>query len=170
MPNQKKIDKVQEIADKFQAAKSAALVQYQGLNAADIAALRDQIREKGGKMEVVKNTLIVRALQKLGIDLPQPLTGPTSIAFSQEDEVAALKEIEKVNKAKEVTSFKYGIFDKKLLSVEDLKKFLNLPSKSALIGQFVGGLINPLQRLVYAMRYNQTKLVLTLKAISNKNK
>ncbi|HEX8923211.1 MAG TPA: hypothetical protein VF828_00575, partial [Patescibacteria group bacterium] len=79
--------------------------------------------------------------------------------------IAPLKEIDAVNKAKEVTFFKYGVYDKKLLSVDDLKRFLTLPSKSALIARFVGGLANPLQRLVYGLKFNQTKLALVLKAI-----
>jgi large subunit ribosomal protein L10 len=170
MPNQKKLDQVNDVVTKLESAKSAALIQYQGLNAADTAALRTSIKEAGGNMEVIKNTLITRALLKLGIQLPEPLTGPTSIAFCNDDEIAPLKEIDKVNKAKEVTTFKYGFYEKKLLSLEDLKRFLNLPSKTALIAQFIGGLVNPLQRLVYALRFNQTQLVLTLKAISEKGK
>jgi large subunit ribosomal protein L10 len=168
MPNSAKIQQVQEVADKLAAAKSAALIQYQGLNAAGVANLRQNIHDKGGHLEVVKNTLISRALQRLGMKLSQPLTGPTAIAYSNQDEIAPFKEIEKVSKDKDFITFKYGIFDKKLLEVADLKRFLSLPSKSTLIAQFVGGLSNPLQRLVYALRFNQTQLVLTLKAISSK--
>ena len=73
-----------------------------------------------------------------------------------------------MQKDKEKTFFKYGVFEKKLLSVEDLNRFLSLPSKSVLVAQFIGGLKNPLQRLVYAMRFNQQQLVLTLKALSDK--
>ena len=168
MPNIKKIEQVDQVVKKLTEAKSAALIQYQGLNAGDISQLRADIKEVGGSMEVVKNSLISRALAKIGIKLPQTLTGPTGIAYCNDDEVASLKEIDKVNKAKEVTSFKYGIYDKKLLSVDELKAFLSLPSKSALISQLLGGLVNPLQRLAYALRYNQTQLALTLKALSEK--
>ncbi len=165
MPNQAKIQQVDDVVTKLTEAKSAALVQYQGLNAADTASMRDSVRVAGGKMEVVKNTLITRALKKMGIQLPEVLTGPTSIAYSINDEIAPLKEIEKVNKDKEKTFFKYGIYESKLLSVDELKSFLNLPSKSVLLARFVGGLANPLQRLVFGLRFNQTKLALVLKAI-----
>lgn len=168
MPAIKKIEQVEQVAKKIAEAKSAALIQYQGLNAADIAQLRSDIKKNGGSLEVVKNSLITRALEKMGIKLPETLTGPTGIAYCNEDEIAPLKEIDKVNKAKEVTSFKYGIYDKKLLSLDELKTFLSLPSKSALISQLLGGLINPLQRLAYAFRYNQTQLALTLKALADK--
>lgn len=170
MTTTQKINQVEEVAKKISEAKSAALVQYQGLNAADTTDLRANIKNVGGSIEVVKNSLITRALEKLGIKLPEELIGPTAIAYCNEDEIAPLKEIDKVNDAKEKTSFKYGIYNKKLLSLDELKTFLSLPSKNTLISQFVGGLANPLQRLAYALRFNQTQLVLTLKALSEKQK
>jgi large subunit ribosomal protein L10 len=170
MPTIQKINQVDDVVKKISEAKSAALVQYQGLNAADTTDLRANVKNNGGSIEVVKNSLIIRALEKLGIKLPEDLTGPTAIAYCNEDEIAPLKEIDKVNKVKEKTTFKYGIYDKKLLSLDELKTFLSLPSKSALISQFIGGLVNPLQRLVYALRFNQTQLVLTLKALAEKQK
>jgi len=163
-----KINKVDEVVVKLTNAKSAALIQYQGLDAAGVTSLRDKVKANGGLIEVTKNSLIFRALLKMGIVLPEELNGPTAIAYSNTDEIAPLKEIDAVNKAKEKTSFKYGIYAGKLLSLDELKKFISLPSKSHLIAQFIGGLKNPLQRMVYAMRYNQTQLVLTLKAIADK--
>ena len=163
-----KIDKVEAIAKRLNDSKSAALLQYQGLSAGDISTLRDKVKATGGQIEVIKNSLISRALEKIGIKLPEVLTGPTAITFCDTDEIAPLKEIELINKSKEKTEFKYGIYGGKLLLIDELKKFLSLPSKSALISQLLGGLINPLQRLSYAMRFNQTRLVLVLKAISEK--
>jgi len=168
MPNQSKINQVDLVATKLKSAKSAALLQYQGLTAAQVSALRAKVKATGGEMSVIKNSLISRAFLKLGISLPSTLTGPTAVVYSNEDEIAPLKEIDAVNKDKEKTSFKYGLFAGKLLSLDELKKFLSLPSKSSLIAQFIGGLKNPLQRLVYAMRFNQQQLVMTLKAIADK--
>lgn len=168
MPNQKRIDEVTKVTKQITDAKSAALIQYQGLDAAGIATLRDNVKQKGGFIEVTKNSLIMRALLKLGIALPEELNGPTAVVYCNDDEIAPFKEIDIVNKAKEKTSFKYGIYNGKLLLAEEFKKFISLPSKSALIAQFIGGLKNPLQRMVYAMRFNQTQLVMTLKAIADK--
>lgn len=168
MPNQTKIDQIADITAKFEQAKSAALIQYQGLNAADISSLRDNVRAQGGRIEVVKNSLIARALSQIGITLPEPLVGPTAITFCNEDEVAPLKEIAKVNKTQDFITFKYGVYDKKLLSFNEVKQFLSLPSKSALFAQLLGAITNPLQRLTYSMRYNQTMFALALKAVAEK--
>jgi len=168
MPATKKIEQVKTVIENLKKSKSVALIQYQGLNAFDTATLRAKIKENGGNMEVVKNSLITRALKEIGIDLPETLTGPTSITYCYDDEISPLKEIDKVNKEKNLTSFKYGVYENKLLSIDQLKTFLNLPSKSVLLSQLVGDLINPIQRLLYACKFNQTQLVLTLKAISEK--
>ncbi|MFA6518325.1 MAG: 50S ribosomal protein L10 [Candidatus Shapirobacteria bacterium] len=168
MPNSKNIQQLKEVTKRLEATKSAALLQYQGLTAGQVSDLRAKVRQVGGEITVVKNTLLTRALAKIGIQMPEALTGPTAIVYCDQDEIAPLKEIETVNKDKEKTSFKYGIYNQKLLLADELKKFLSLPSKSALISQLLGGLQNPLLRLSYALRFNQTQLVLTLKALESK--
>jgi len=168
MPSQQNLDQVEELVEKLQSAKSAALFQYQGLSADEINTLRANVKEKGGAVGVFKNTLLTIALQKLGIKLPEKLTGPTALAVSTEDEIAPLKAISDFAKDKEATTFKYGIYQLQLLPVDQLKQLLSLPSRTTLISQFVGGLANPLQRLVYSLKYNQTRLALVLKAIADK--
>jgi len=168
MPNQAKIYQVQDITQKLQDAKSTALLQYQGLTAKEINTLRAKIKETGGVMEVAKNTLIIRALRNIGIKLPEKLIKPTALAYCNSDEIAPLKEIDKVNQDKKLTEFKYAIYQKKLLSTKDLEKLLKLPSHSTLIAQLIGGLNNPLQRLVYSLKFNQIKLLLLLKALAEK--
>ena len=168
MPSQQNLDQVEELVEKLQSAKSAALFQYQGLSADEINTLRANVKEKGGAVGVFKNTLLTIALQKLGIKLPEKLTGPTALAVNTEDEIAPLKAISDFAKDKEATTFKYGIYQLQLLPVDQLKQLLSLPSRTTLISQFVGGLANPLQRLVYSLKYNQTRLALVLKAIADK--
>ncbi len=168
MPNQAKIQQVEDLAQKLSQAKSAALVQYQGLNAGEIEKLRDAIRTSGGVMEVVKNTILTRVFTKAGASLPEELTGPTAIAFSNQDEIASLKEFQKITKEKDGLKFKYGFFEGKLLSSNELQTLLSLPSRTALLAQLIADLQNPLQRLVAAGRYQQTQLALTLKALADK--
>ncbi len=168
MPSQAKIQKVEDLSQRLANSRSAALVQYQGLTAGEIGTLRAAIKSKGGIMEVTKNTLLLRAFEKAGTPLPEELTGPTAIAFSIDDEIAPLKELEKIGKEKEAIVFKYGYYEGKLLSTSELKQFLSLPSKSTLLSQLIGGLQNPLMRLVYAGKYQQTQLALVLKALSDK--
>jgi len=167
---QAKIDQVNKLTENLKATKSAALLQYQGLGANDINTLRANVRNSGGHIDVIKNTLITLALKNIGIDLPEKLVGPTAVVLCDSDEVAPLKQIDKVNKEKEKTEFKYGLYQQKLLSLEELKQLISLPSLTHLIANFIAGLNNPLYRLTYALKFNQTKLALVLKAIADKQK
>ena len=166
MINQTKLFLVDDLAEKFKAAKSSALVDYQGLNAEQTAKLRRKIKEAGGFMEVIKNTLIARGLAKLGIDLDTPLEGPTAVVFANEDEIAPIKVVAETAKEFKKPEFKFGVYDGKKLSLEDLKKFVDLPPKEVLLSQIVGCLANPFSRMIGSLRSNQTRLVLVLKEIS----
>ncbi|MFH1561630.1 MAG: 50S ribosomal protein L10 [Patescibacteria group bacterium] len=168
MVKQAKLYAVEDLVEKFKSAKSSALVDYQGLTAEQITALRREVTESGGQMLVIKNTLISRALAKIGISLDQTLTGPTAVVFSNQDELASLKTIDETSKKLEKPEFKLGVLDNKLILADGLKKLVNLPSKEVLLAQFVGGLANPLVRLVLALKFNQSKLVMVLQAVADK--
>jgi len=167
MINQTKIFVVEDLVEKLKAAKSAALIDYQGLNAEQTAELRKKIKAAGGIMEVIKNTLITRSLAKLGIDLDSQLEGPTAVVLANEDEVAPIKAVAEVAKEFKKPEFKFGVYNGKKLSLESLKRLVSLPSKQVLLSQIVGGLNNPLSRMIGSLKSNQTKLVLALKQIAD---
>ncbi len=166
MVKQSKVYEVDNLKALIKGSKSAALIDYQGLTAEQIRELRNQIREQGGTMLVAKNTLLMLALKALGIKLSKTLTGPTALVVANKDEIAPLKEIAKTKKLFEKPEFKLGISQGKLLSLSELEELVSLPSKEALLARLIGGLVNPLTRLTYTLNYNQQKLLLTLKAIT----
>lgn len=83
---------VQEITERFQSAASVVVVDYRGLNVAQVTELRKQLREAGVEFKVYKNTLTRRAAEAAGVEgINEVLTGPNAIAFSTEDVVAPAK-------------------------------------------------------------------------------
>ena len=77
---------VDEIAEKLQASNSIVVVDYRGLNVAEVTELRKQLREAGIEFKVYKNTLTRRAVEKLELtDLNDALVGPNAIAFGGVD-------------------------------------------------------------------------------------
>lgn len=83
---------VGEISDKFKASVSTIVVDYRGLNVAEVTELRKQLREAGVEFKVYKNSLTRRAAEAAEINgLNDALTGPNAIAFSTEDVVAPAK-------------------------------------------------------------------------------
>ena len=59
---------VEEIKEKIQNAKSVILVQSVGLTVADDTELRREFRAKNVEYKVLKNTLIRRAFNDLGVN------------------------------------------------------------------------------------------------------
>ena len=63
-----KQSQVQEITEKFQSAASVVVVDYRGLNVAQVTELRKQLREAGVEFKVYKNTLTRRAAEAAGVE------------------------------------------------------------------------------------------------------
>lgn len=103
---------VDEIAEVLSNSVSTVIVDYRGLTVAEVTDLRSQLREAGVEYKVYKNTMVRRAAEKAGIEgLDEFLTGPTAIATSSEDAVAAAKVISgfaKDHEALEIKIRRYG--------------------------------------------------------------
>ena len=56
---------VEEIAEKLKSSVSTVIVDYRGLNVAEVTELRKQLREAGIEFKVYKNTLTRRAAEWL---------------------------------------------------------------------------------------------------------
>ena len=83
---------VQEISEAINGAASVVVVDYRGLNVAQVTELRKQLREAGVEFKVYKNSLTRRATEVVGVDgINEFLVGPNAIAFSNEDVIAPAK-------------------------------------------------------------------------------
>ena len=77
---------VSEIKDRIERADSIILMDYRGLNVAEVTQLRENFRKNNVDYKVYKNTLMARAFNELGYEeFTQFLEGPNGIAFSYED-------------------------------------------------------------------------------------
>lgn len=144
---------VSDYAEKLAKAKSFVLVDYRGLTVAEDTALRNTLRKENVEYSVVKNRLILRAVEKAGIEGidASVFEGPTAIAISYEDAVTPAKllteNVKKVNK----TAIKGGVVEGKALSVEELAKVATIPSKPVLIAQLLGMLQSPIRSLAVVL-------------------
>ena len=83
---------VDEVSAKFSAAASVVVVDYRGLTVDEVTRLRKQLRDANVEMKVIKNSILSRAAEKAGLEgLGEVFTGPTAVAFSNEDVVAPAK-------------------------------------------------------------------------------
>ncbi len=157
MPNAKVLESkkavVEELYSKIDNATSVVFVNYSGITVAQDTELRKQFREASVEYTVVKNTLTRLAAKKAGYDaFDEVLNGTTSMACTTGDPIAPARIVcEFAKKNKDVLAIKGGIVEGKVLSVDELKSFGELPSKNALVAQVLGTFLAPISSLAFVL-------------------
>ena len=144
---------VDALSDKIQNATSAVFVDYKGITVAQDTELRNQFRAANVEYSVVKNTLTRFAANKAGYtEFDELLNGTTSMASTTEDPIAPARVIcEFAKKNKNVVKIKGGMVEGKVLSVDELMSFGELPSKNALVAQVLGTFLAPISSLAVVL-------------------
>jgi large subunit ribosomal protein L10 len=121
-------------------------------------ALRRDVRDNGTVAKVVKNRLVIKAIQqndKLKDVDTSTLQGMLLYAFNSEDEVAPAQAIANFAKLNPTLEFVGAISaDGKFLSADEVKALATLPSKDVLIAQVVATLTAPLSDSINALSGN----------------
>src|SRR5699024_2457558 len=98
---------VEEISEKIKDSKSADLVDYCGLNVAEITASRKELRDNNIEYKVYKNTLTRRAVESAEVsELSEQLDEPTAVAFVKDDVVAPARLLHNFSKDHEALEIK----------------------------------------------------------------
>ena len=120
---------------------------------AQVTELRNQFRAANVEYTVVKNTLTRFAANKIGYsEFDELLNGTTSMACTTGDPIAPARIVsEFAKKNKDIVKIKGGMVEGKVLSVDELKAFGELPSKDALVAQVLGTFLAPITALAYVL-------------------
>ncbi|QQK74324.1 50S ribosomal protein L10 [Salicibibacter cibarius] len=144
---------VQEIADKLANSESIIFVDYRGLNVAQATELRSKLREADVEFKVYKNTMTRRATEETNYtDVDEHLVGPTAIATSRTDAVAAAKVLHNFSKENEALEIKTGIIQGEVTAVDDIKQLAELPSYDGLMSMLLSVLQAPLRNFALASK------------------
>lgn len=144
---------VDDITEKFKSSVSTIIVDYRGLNVAEVTELRKQLRDAGTEFKVFKNTMTRRAVEAAGLTgLDDVLTGPNAIAFSTEDVVAPAKILNSFAKDHEALEIKAGVIEGNVATVEEIKALAELPSREGLLSMLLSVLQAPIRNLALATK------------------
>lgn len=144
---------VDEITEKLKASVSTVIVDYRGLNVAEVTELRKQLREAGVEYKVYKNSMTRRAAEAAGLaELNETLVGPNAIAFSTEDVVTPAKILNNFAKDHDALEIKAGVIEGNIATVEDIKALANLPSREGLLSMLLSVLQAPVRNLALATK------------------
>ncbi|TMV44104.1 50S ribosomal protein L10 [Paenibacillus mesophilus] len=150
---QEKQQVVSEVAAKLRESASTIVADYRGLNVAQVTELRKRLREAGVDFQVLKNTLVRRATAEAELsELDSALTGPTAIAFSKDDVVAAAKILSEFAKKNEALKVKGGVVEGRVVDVDQIKDLANLPSREGLLSMLLSVLQAPIRNFALAVK------------------
>lgn len=154
----KKHEVVAEVATALAASKMTVVAKYQGTTVKALQQLRRDARGNGTSVRVVKNRLVVKALQDVDslkdVDTTG-LSGQLLYAFNSEDEVAPAQILATFAKQNPSIEFVGAISAQgTFLSADEVKALATLPSKEDLIAQVVATLASPLNDVLGALSGN----------------
>jgi large subunit ribosomal protein L10 len=166
MKKAEKVTFVENLTEELKDAKSVVLVNYSGLNVKAQQDLKSRLKEVNGRMVVVKNTLLKRAMENAKIDkemaVSDILSGQTALILADGDPIAPIQVLGKFAKESELPKFKVGVVEGMFQDTDALTKLSTLPGRDALLGQVLGSLVGLEYGLVGTLQGNLSKLVYIL--------
>lgn len=171
-------EKNQIIAELSEAIKTHGgfyILNLEGLNAEETVAFRRACYERGFRLQVVKNTLLEKALERAGIPLEpfgETFRLQSAIILVEKDPKGPAQVLksyrEKTNK--ERPSFKAAYIAEAIYKGESqLEALLHYKSKEELLAELIARLQSPMQAVLGALQSAGGQLHGILKAIGERN-
>ena len=144
-----KEQELQDLTSAFQAATTAILVDYRGMNVPAVTELRRQLRAANARYRVVKNTLAVRASKGTAFEvLDKHFVGTTAVAYTENDAVALAKTLTTFLKTAPTVSIKAAVVQGRAIKPAEVAELAALPGKPELYAKLLFLLQAPMQQLV----------------------
>ena len=159
----KKAEKVAELAKELQGSTSAIVGTFAKLTVAQDYSLRGVVRGAGGRYRVLKNKLAARASQGTGVEAAlQGLKGVSSVAYTSGDPVALAKALTAWVKDNSEFTFKLGIVEGKVITVQEVGQLATMPGKEELYAKLLFLIQSPAQRLATVLAATGRDLAVVL--------
>ena len=144
--------KVQVLAKELETSTTAIIGTFAKMTVSQDFELRKVIRGAGGKYRVLKNKLAAKASQGTKVEQAlKGLKGVSAAAFTSGDPVELAKVFSKWVSDNAEFTFKLGIVDGKLITVEEVKSLASMPPKEEIYAKLLFLINAPAQRLVTVM-------------------
>lgn len=155
--NQKN-DVVSEVSDLLSSSKMTVVAKFQGTTVKALQGLRRDARANGTKVKVVKNRLVIKAVQQndsLKTADTSALQGMLLYAFNDQDEVAPAKALADFAKANPNVKFVGAITPEGVFaSASEVQALAALPSKNEMIAQVLATLQSPVNDIMNGLSGN----------------
>lgn len=140
------------VTELLKKARTVVFAEYRGMTVKQLDGVRNALRKENVKYQVVKVTLLRKAMAALGINSDGlKYSGPIAIAVSEDDETAPARILKGMIKENPQIVFDGGIFNNEFVGVDMVNKLASVPSKQQLLGQLVYVLTGNVRSLMYAL-------------------
>jgi large subunit ribosomal protein L10 len=148
----KKALQIDQLAHELEGSTSAIVGTFAKLTVSQDFELRKVVRGAGGRYRVLKNKLAARASKGTKVEQAlQGLKGVSSVAYTSGDPVALAKALSTWMQENAEFTFKLGIVDGHVITVEEVKRLATMPSKEEIFAKLLFLINAPAQRLVTVM-------------------
>jgi large subunit ribosomal protein L10 len=159
-----------DLEREFRAAQGIYVTDNNRITVEVVTRLRTELRKKGVRYIVVKNTLAKEACKRVGIASLDPFfKGPTAVAVAPGDSTAPAKILRDFRKElKELLEVRAAYVDGTLFTGAQAERLADLPSREALMAQLLGVMKAPVGNMAGALNGILGKFVGTLEAVKDK--
>ena len=144
MPTTKKVEQVAEIRALIERAEIAISTAYQGVSMAKQIELRQQLRDAGAQMVVVKNTLLKIAAASIGKpEFGELAEGATAIVIGFDEPVGPAKALTAFIRANDPTNvaIRRAVVGGALVDEAYVRDLATLPSREQLAARLAGNVV-----------------------------
>jgi len=135
------------------------MVQCDGLSADASRRIRQRIRQQGGHMTVIKNSLFSLAMGNLGVGGIGSLAEGPSAVVRAENAVVAAKAVKEAAKENKTLAVLGGYAEGSVLDAAAVGRLADLPSREELLSMLIGQVVAPARRLLGCLLAEPTKMV-----------
>jgi large subunit ribosomal protein L10 len=172
MTKEEKSRVIEDLTAQLAGSNVVYIADISGLNAETTSNLRRACFKAGIKLEVVKNTLLEKAMEGASNnnygELPSILKGNTSIMIAENGNAPA-KVIKEFRKKSDKPLLKGAyIHEAVFIGDNQLDALVSLKSKDEVIGEIIGLLQSPAKNVVSALKSGGGKIAGILKTLSEK--
>lgn len=166
---QQKATDLAALTEDIKSARGVVFTEYRGMTVKQLDNIRKALRKENVKYQVVKVTLLKKALQALGMNVEDlKYNGPVALAVSNEEETAPARILSGMKKENPLLILDGGIFNNAVVDSTVVAKLASLPTKEQLLGQLLSVLNGPARGLVTVLSGNTRNLLNVLNAIKDK--
>jgi large subunit ribosomal protein L10 len=159
----KKTEQVEQLAKALAGSTTAIIGTFEKLTVSQDFALRTVVRNAGGRYRVLKNKLAALASRGTQVEAAlQGLKGVSSVAYTSGDPVVLAKALSAWVKENAEFTFKLGIVDGKVLTVEEIRQLSALPGREELFSKLLFLINAPAQRLATVVNATGRDLAVVL--------